>query len=257
MSARSLARAVFRRLPPGWTAAVDYYCRPRLAEAAGPFNGQRARQQLYRDLARVCHFEAIVETGTFRGHTTEFLASVGMAPVYTVEAFPRYYHYARRRFRHRRDIHPSFGDSRDFIEQLAGDAILRRKKVFFYLDAHWYDDLPLHRELELIGAAWDEPVVMIDDFAVAGDEGYGFDDYGPGKRLSLEYLAGLDGGWVTFCPTTPSCQETGWRRGCLVITRGEAATQLCSLQLLRRFTHKVVDTKAAEAGSVTDRTRED
>jgi hypothetical protein len=31
-------------------------------------------------------------------------------------------------------------------------------------------------------------VAMIDDFRVPGDEGYAYDDYGPGKALTADYL---------------------------------------------------------------------
>jgi hypothetical protein len=229
-------------------AALDYYCRPGLAEASGAFNGQRARRQLYLELAKVCRFQAIVETGTFRGHTTAFLASGAAAPVYTVEAFPRYHYFARRRFRNRSDIHLISGDSRAFLEQLARDEALRAKRIFFYLDAHWYDDLPLRREVELIAATWKELVVMIDDFAVPGDDGYGFDDYGQGRRLSLEYLPPLDElGWAAFFPTTPSAEETGWRRGCVVLTRGQMAERLSGLRLLRRHGQEPCADRAKES----------
>jgi hypothetical protein len=167
--------------------------------------------------------------------------------VYTVEAFPRYYHFARRRFRNQADIHLGFGDSRAFLERLARDPVLRGKRLFFYLDAHWYDDLPLRSEVELIAATWEQPVVMIDDFAVPGDDGYGFDDYGTGKRLSLEYLPRLDQlGWEAFFPTTQSAQETGWRRGCVVLSGGQMADRLSELRSLRRHTQEPGEDKTED-----------
>jgi hypothetical protein len=55
--------------------------------------------------------------------------------------------------------------------------------VFFHLDAHWEGDLPLQEEIEIILGRFPNFLIMIDDFRVPGDSGYGFDDYGRGKML--------------------------------------------------------------------------
>jgi hypothetical protein len=106
--------------------------------------------------------------------------------------------------------------------------------VFFYLDAHWYEDLPLADELNLIRDGWTNWVAMVDDFAVPGDQGYGFDDYGPGRRLSIEYLPGR----VTetagiFWPRGSSEAETGARRGTLIVAQGQPIEVLRSTQEMR------------------------
>ena len=43
-------------------------------------------------------------------------------------------------------------------------------------------------EAELAVSNFSKAVLMIDDFNVPDDPGYGFDDYGPGKRLDINYL---------------------------------------------------------------------
>jgi hypothetical protein len=66
------------------------------------------------------------------------------------------------------------------------------------------------------------------------DEGYGFDDYGPGRRLDLSLLAGLDPvGARLFFPVLPSAEESGARRGCAVIGVGAAGAILETLPELR------------------------
>jgi hypothetical protein len=52
--------------------------------------------------------------------------------------------------------------------------------VFFYLDAHWYDDV-LAEEFDLIAEHWARYVVMIDDFVVPHDPGYEYDTYAAGR----------------------------------------------------------------------------
>jgi hypothetical protein len=104
---------------------------------------------------------------------------------------------------------------------------LQDSPVFIYLDAHWYDDLPLRDECEIILSSKVESVIMIDDFEVPGDAGYGCDDYGVGKRLSLEYLRPLDDDYYysIFFPNCKSAKETGARRGCAVIATSQRLTE--------------------------------
>lgn len=143
---------------------------------AGPMNGQQMRQQLVRDLVRHVDIRGVVETGTYRGTTTEFLHHVTGGPVFSIESVPRYHDFASRRFAVSDPVHLRLGDSRPVLAQLAEDDRCPKHQVLFYLDAHWARDLPLHGELELIRRRWHDCVVMIDDFEVPGDPGYGFDD---------------------------------------------------------------------------------
>ena len=80
---------------------------------------------------------------------------------------------------------------------------------------------------------------FVDDFAVPGDPGYGFDDYGPGKRLDLEYLRqGKLRDLIVFFPSVPSHEETGAKRGCVIATaNGEIAKILEHCIMLRRWSN--------------------
>lgn len=195
----------------------DYYCRPELLDSfGGAFNGQCFRQLIYLDLTLACNFEAIVETGTFRGSTSKFLAqNSGGARVYSCESSDRYFEFARRRLRGIQNLSLFKLDSREFIQRLD---IPRQASTFFYLDAHWEESLPLREELDLIFREFKQFVVMIDDFEVPNDPGYGFDDYGPGKRLSLrDFELHRDNRISCYIPARPSAQESGRRRGVIVL----------------------------------------
>lgn len=120
------------------------------------------------------------------------------------------------------------GDSRELLRRLARDVTVPKDRVFFYLDAHWGDDLPLREELAIIGKAWSKPVLLIDDFEVPGDPGYGFDDYGPGKTLTMSYLACDElQGYACLVPALRSDDETGACRGCVVLVAKEHAAVAC------------------------------
>jgi predicted O-methyltransferase YrrM len=197
-------------------------------------NGQTGRRAIVRGLARSIDFDRVIETGTFRGTTTEFLAAVFGTPIVTIESDRRAHSYSSDRLQTMPDVDVRLGDSRAILQELA-DKANPAETTFFYLDAHWNDDLPLGEELQLIDSAWQRAVVMIDDFRVEGDDGYEFDDYGDGKRLSSEIIPPL-AGWEAFYPSLPSSEETGMRRGCCVLATGSLSPDVASLDLLRRAT---------------------
>jgi tetratricopeptide (TPR) repeat protein len=181
-----------------------------------PMNGQEVRLEIVSALIRQCRIGRIVETGTFLGTTTEFFAGFGI-PVVTAEADAGYASRARRRLRGLRNVDLRARDSLQVLRAIVTEAINRHMPTFFYLDAHWDDDLPLREEVEIIVANFPKALIVIDDFVVPHDGGYTFDDYGPGKRLCLEYL--LQGGACDlefFFPSVPAAQETGGRRGYVV-----------------------------------------
>jgi hypothetical protein len=203
---------------------LDYLLNRKSKDAWGPLNGQRNRQQVYSEIMKQIRFQAIVETGTFLGTTTEYFAQCGL-PVYTVEIHPRAYGYASLRFRKRRhQIHAYEGDSPNFLNDLVRNPDFPKSNVFFYLDAHVQDSsrfhkAPLVEELEIIFTNWTGAVVMIDDFQVPGTD-YGFDDWGPDKSLNLarfEPIKNLN--LNSFFPTLDVKEETGARRGWVVLCR--------------------------------------
>lgn len=187
--------------------------------AGGPFNGQEVRKNIFLDIMNICNVQVIVETGSFRGTTTELFASTGL-PVFSCELHPRFYMYTRMRFYRRRQVHLKNSDSRSFLRSLASDPSLKDKVVFFYLDAHWNKDLPLKEEIEIIFGHWKNAIIMIDDFKVEEDPGYGYDDYGPGAALEVNYLKKTGLPCRLFFPVSSS-HETGQRRGSVVLTSGD------------------------------------
>jgi len=215
---------------------VEFHLHPeKLDSWGGPFNGQCFRQTIYVDLVRACGFAAIVETGTFRGSTSIFLAqnSAG-APVFSSEISTRYFEIAKRRLRAIPNLHLLNLDSRLFLSTLK---LPPQTKTFFYLDAHWREDLPLAAEIEIINLNFSSFVVMVDDFQVPNDAGYAFDDYGPGKSLSLRDFSFLsDRRFFSYLPARSSDQESGLRRGCIVLVSPDLKETVDSTGCLQRLT---------------------
>lgn len=232
---RCIESVVLRAVGPETFGRLEYRLKPgRRASWGGPMNGQAGRLRICRDILGTLSPTAIVETGTFRGTTTEFFAQFAV-PVYSVEAEPRFHYFAACRFRESNRVHLTLGDSRSFLSRIATDPTVPKNNVFFYLDAHWNADLPLAQEITTIFANWQQAAIMIDDFAVPGDS-YAYDDYGPGAALNGEYLDRLSRTDMhRFYPSLRAAEETGAKRGCVVLCNDahvrERLQALASLRL--------------------------
>jgi len=193
---------------------------------------------MFSDLVNACAFDAIVETGTFKGDSAAYMATTANLPVYTSEVNPRFNLLARVRLRSLSGISFFQGDSREFLQRLPAILGDQRKCLFFYLDAHWYADLPLEGELGIISQDWQSFVIMIDDFQVPGDEGYGYDSYGENQSLTLKRFADVfqRHRLVPFFPSLASGEETGIRRGCVVLAREtEIVQRITRISSLRKW----------------------
>src|SRR5262249_10315659 len=75
------------------------------------------------------------------------------------------------------------------------------------------------------------------------DPGYKFDDYGQGLRLALPYLAPVaDLGIAAFFPKLPSAQESGLKRGWVVLAADPASIEeLRQIDLLRPWTRSFAE----------------
>ena len=231
----SIKSMILRAVGPSNAGRIDYFFRPSLRSSwGGPLNAQLGRANLCREIFSSQRPTVIVETGTFRGTTTKFFAEFRV-PVYTVEADPRYYTYAKlntRKVRNR--VKLTLSDSRTFLSRLTSDSSFSRDRAFFYLDAHWDADLPLAEEIDIIFSTCTRSIIMIDDFEVPGDS-YDYDDYGAGSALNADYLDGIGRtDMYRLYPSLPANRETGMRRGCIVLCNDmETRDRLGELESLR------------------------
>src|SRR5580658_4353370 len=106
-SAKRLAADSLRTRVVG---ALRYLLHPERGSAwGGPFNGQVARQALFARIVAETAPRAIVETGTYLGTTTAFMAEMSL-PVFTIEADAMNYGFARARFRRNPYVRVFYGD---------------------------------------------------------------------------------------------------------------------------------------------------
>jgi hypothetical protein len=201
-------------------AVYDLIAKPARRRAfGGPLNDQAFRRLIVEGVISACDLRTVIETGACRGTSTEFFAGSGVEAVFSIEYVPRLFWYTRLRLRKHPSVQILPGDSRDGLKRLASDRALTGKPTLFYLDAHWGPDLPLAGEIEIVAANWSQWVIIIDDFRVPDDAGYGYDSYGEDATIDAAYCArvGIDG-MRLFYPALESRYETGFRRGCAVMT---------------------------------------
>ena len=123
--------------------------------------------QCVQALTKINNVECFVETGTFRGGTTQW-AATHFSTVHTIERSEGLYNDYNKRLRQLPGVTPHLGDSREVLPgvlQQIGDA-----NILFWLDGHWSggatagedDECPLMGELQcLTGREGD--IILIDD----------------------------------------------------------------------------------------------
>lgn len=198
------------------------------------FNGQVHRRRIFGEILQSVPFDAVIETGTWLGDTTAYMRGASQLPVLSCEIDQRFFRCAQRRLLNEAGITLRNCDSIELLGSLS-QSPLAGKTLFFYLDAHWYSNLPLRQELEMIASVWTDFVVMIDDFKVPWDQGYGFDTY-QGRPLDTAMIADLVRihDLTVLFPRLHSAEETGSARGCCVLAScGPVADSLESVGSLR------------------------
>ena len=135
-----------------------------------PFNGQKVRTEIVKDIISNENFDKIIETGTHIGNTTKFLSKFKI-PIETVEINKYYSELSKLRFDQVDNVKVINENSAEYLKCLD-----KSLSYFIYLDAHWYSDLPLNNELEILSQV-KKQIILIDDFKVPYHNDWGFDKY--------------------------------------------------------------------------------
>ena len=200
------------------------------------FNGQARRKEIFKQLLALARPELIIETGTCEGETTGYMAETSGLNVLTCEAMPERVDTATQRLKYM-NVQVVEADSRAFLRAAAKRH--SHTRTLFYLDAHWDVELPLTEELNIIFGSWPDFVVMIDDFKIDDDPGYGFDDYTNIDQgiIGMELISKLIRAHnvPVFFPVAKSDTETGAKRGSAYIcSRGPMEKTLAASGLIRK-----------------------
>ena len=186
---KSFLKLIYRRsviLP----RVVSFIRRPRycrIAQLATPsFNGDSLMAEVVESLIQ-CGVSSFVETGTYLGHTCKHIASSHpQLPVTTIENNPDFFYASQKILRQYANVHAIKGNSAIEIGRLVKNK--HSGLTLFFLDAHWYNYLPLPDEIKIISSGLSEAIMVIHDFQVPGHNDYGFDICN-GKAIGMEMIA--------------------------------------------------------------------
>jgi predicted O-methyltransferase YrrM len=137
------------------------------------FEGDTILKETITSLVRDNDITCIIETGTFMGSTTLQFARIA-EQVFTCESNLAFHTEAFPKFADKPNITSVLEGTVDalpkFLQQAKGNTLL-------FLDAHWGENNPLLRELEIIKEASIKPIIVIHDFKVPDHPELGFDTY--------------------------------------------------------------------------------
>ena len=179
-----------------------------------PLNGQLNRQLTMSNIALIYKPEIVIETGTYVGSSTPYLASLASNQMITIESQEKFLAQAKKHFIHlglfAEKISIIHGDSSVEINKVLSQ-IPQENKILFYLDAHWDSVLPLKEELELITNRGGSFIVAIDDFQIPDDSSFGYDHY-DGEAINLGLIPNTFKGEL-WLPNHSADFESGARKG--------------------------------------------
>ena len=188
------------------------------------FNRECIRSYIFWRLHEHLNCTSFVETGTMYGNTTGFVNRVFDTPVFTSEINDTYYLVNRANLIWARGVTNHHSNSVEFLNSLCdGDRL--GDNPMFYLDAHWYDYMPLADELCCIIRKCRKAVILIDDFMIPNELRYRYDEY-PDVRIDMALIRSAFKGqrqdYGVYLPNyDPDLDPTGLGIGFAVVLVGQ------------------------------------
>lgn len=163
------------------------------------FHGDPFYQKIVSTLLETYKATSFVETGTYLGHSSEFIAKrFPKLPVYTTEVNQGFFDIATNRLKKYDSVSMYKQHTLDFLRQTLINIDLGERPVFF-IDAHWEHDWPLIDELNHIKTHYPNAILVIDDMKVPHQTQFPYDNYGGDKVCDVEHIAPVIGHLCSTC----------------------------------------------------------
>lgn len=155
------------------------------------FNRDKFIWSEFVSLTERFNVDVIVETGTYKAQSTIEFDKLGL-PVHTIERRKDFFDDAKVKLEEAeaKNVYIHLGDSPEVLDKRILPVIPNDKRIIFFLDAHWYDDNCLERELEVLSKHFHnrlKPIILIHDFKVPGKPEFGYDEYS-GREYSWTWV---------------------------------------------------------------------
>jgi hypothetical protein len=171
------------------TLAVDSPRRINISDDEAGFHGDHYVIDLVEHL--MPYASAFVETGTYMGQTTRYVAQNYPAmPIYSCEQDAQRYANVTRDMATYPQAHIYHQISPDFLYSVHQDyPQLLKQTNLYWLDAHGFgcDKWPLREEVAYITKELSSALMLIDDFRVPNRPEFGFDAYN-GQACCIEFI---------------------------------------------------------------------
>lgn len=150
-----------------------------------PFSGCEYSKNLICKIIDEYNITQFVETGTFMGHTTQFIADhYPNMKIFTVEVNETYYRNVLNKFQKYSNIKINLGSSDEFLKNFDNSKI----PTLYYLDAHWYESNPLNNELiNIQNKSEGNDIIIIDDFKVP-NRSLSYDPVSAIEDIDMDYI---------------------------------------------------------------------
>lgn len=137
-------------------------------QGVGGFHGDKVFQRLVEEIISSLLITSFVETGTYMGDSTAYVASRwNNLQIFSCEINDDFFALSKHRLKRFRNVELSLASSEEFIMNLVENKRLGNLPLFF-LDAHWHDYWPLVDEIAAISSSRSTAIVIVDDFEVPG-----------------------------------------------------------------------------------------
>jgi hypothetical protein len=196
-----------------------------------PLHGDPVLQDIVDRLIQDCRISLFVETGTFVGDTSKYIALKHPdVLVLSCELNPRWLRMAKRFCEGIANIRFFQGQSANFLANVF--ETLESNNVLFWLDAHWGEYWPLVDDTKVISSLTSFAAI-VDDFEVPGNQSFHYDSYGGVKNgLSLHApVLGRECLVPNYDPS-PSCQNPA---GYGLFLRGRQCSNFATPSTLKRL----------------------
>lgn len=149
-----------------------------------PFNGDTFIEKEFLFLRETYKINTAIETGSCCYGTTRFLAE-NFQKVFTIELNPDNAKIGLKNILKYKNVMACLGYSEVVMENIIINHLNSTDTCIFFLDAHWNDNFPILKELELISNIKTQkpPVIAIHDF-FTNDNNLYYDTY---KDVVLNY----------------------------------------------------------------------
>ncbi len=181
----------------------------------------------FKNLISKFNVEVIIETGTYKAQSTIDFASLGI-PVHTTESRTPFYIESVANIVEAGCsgiILSHLGDSPKILEEIVPPIANDKKRIIFFLDAHWYNDNCLERELNMLKTINFQgvlPVILIHDILVPlHEKEYGYDLYN-NRPVSMVWIESIikqiyGNENYEYHYNTGISEEASHNRGCVFI----------------------------------------